>query len=244
MSLAQLQNKPAFINRATFIRCSTHSIHAHRPFSVCALHFLERKGIKYKPAASSSCHRAKKKKDSDVWSYYPCAPRMCCAHAAECESALVCECLQCTLLFFRVWLKGGTAETPSWILHPVIFPSSARALGGEGGAVTSLPRTTAAEGGHLVTEVSAKEWLRLYKLPPTPPRPTNPPPSKNLPHLQALNRLELNRSRWGTLRLLPFTHTNRRHFFFWNRVFVIVNSNTDTVTFIISVVYILYCFYL
>lgn len=61
-------------------------------------------------------------------------------------------------------------ETPSWILHPVIFPSSARALSGEGGAVTSLPRTTAAaEGGHLLTEVSAKEWLRPYKPPPALP---------------------------------------------------------------------------
>lgn len=62
-------------------------------------------------------------------------------------------------------------ETPSWILHPVIFPSSARALSREGGAVTSLPRTTTvAEGGHLLTKVSAKKWL--YKPPPhTKPTP-------------------------------------------------------------------------
>lgn len=111
--------------------------------------------------------------------------------------------------FFCVWLKGGTVETPSWILHPVIFPSSARALSGEGGAVTSLPRTTAAaEGGHLLTtEVSAKEWLRPYKPPPGPTPPYQPSTIKVFAPLQPLNRLQLIRPRWGTLHLLLFTHT-------------------------------------
>lgn len=146
-----------FIISATSIRHSTHSIHAHRPFSACAMHLLKRnhiKNINQQPALRAI--EQKKKKDSDVWLYYSCALRMCCAHVAECVSTLVCECSLCLLFFFCcAWLKGGTVETPSWILHPVIFPSSARALSGEGGAVTSLPRTTAAaEGGHLLTEVS------------------------------------------------------------------------------------------
>lgn len=60
-------------------------------------------------------------------------------------------------------IRGCHYSVPLRPLHPVIFPSSARALYWEGGSVTSLPRTTTSEGGTRFTqppsEVTAEKQL-------------------------------------------------------------------------------------
>lgn len=101
------------------------------------------------------------------------AVSMCSVHGAQWVPVWTCRvCAFCVHMWTMwLWLKGGTAKAPSGRLYPVIFPSSARALNGEGGSVTSLPRTL--KGGNLLTKVSAKEWLRSY----TPPSKTYPPPA-------------------------------------------------------------------
>lgn len=101
------------------------------------------------------------------------AVSVCSVHAAQWVPVWTCRvCAFCVHMWTMwLWLKGGTAKAPSGRLYPVIFPSSGCALNGEGGSVTSLPRTL--EGGTLLTKVATKEWLRSY----TPPSKTYPPPA-------------------------------------------------------------------
>lgn len=98
---------------------------------------------------------------------------MCSVHAAQWVPVWTCRvCAFCVHMWTMwLWLKGGTAKAPSGSLYPVIFPSSARALNGEGGSVTSLPHTL--EGGNLLTKVSAKGVAEVIH----PPSKTYPSPA-------------------------------------------------------------------
>lgn len=109
------------------------------PFSACAMHLLKRnhiKNINQQPALHAI---EQKKKDSDVWLYYSCALRMCCAHVAECVSTLACECSLCLLFFLRLikgWHCGDPLLDPPPCHFPLVSPCPQR-----GGRGCDLPPT-------------------------------------------------------------------------------------------------------
>lgn len=102
----------------------------------------------------------------------------------KCVFRVYCECCRASLykhvqyrpILFGPYvseatvIRGWHCSVPLGPVHPVIFPSSARALNGEGGSVTSLPRTTTGEGGALITH----HLLRVAEL-SGPLRPRQPP---------------------------------------------------------------------
>lgn len=71
-------------------------------------------------------------------------------------------------------IRGWHCSVPFGPLHPVIFPSSSCALNGEGGSVTSLPRTTTVEGGTRFTQPHSSV-CRVHRPPQASPAPSRRP---------------------------------------------------------------------